>query len=190
MSQSVGVHSPSAVACIKKEGIAMLKSDIGIGVFLLLVSLFFFADSYNITQSTITAPMAGASFFPRVVSVLLAASSIYLITKALVQKKKARNDQITSVEKETTDQPQTGTPNEKAVLVMAVATTLYILIIPIVGYLVTTIAFMSATSLYLGSIHKSHRWYVTVLVVIGISIMAFILFSTVLSVFLPRGILI
>jgi hypothetical protein len=26
-----------------------LKSDIGIGVFLFLLSLFFFADSYNIT---------------------------------------------------------------------------------------------------------------------------------------------
>lgn len=168
----------------------MLKSDIGIGVFLFLLSLFFFADSYNITQSTISAPMAGASFFPRVVSTLLAASSIYLIIKALVQKRRGKNGTAESAKEDTVDQPEAGPPNEQAVLVMVVATTLYIFVIPLVGYLITTIAFMSGTSLYLGSIHKKHPWYITVLVVIGISLVAYVLFSTVLSVFLPQGILI
>lgn len=168
----------------------MVKSDIGMGVFLLLVSAFFFAGSYNITQSTITAPMAGASFFPRVVSMLLAASSIYLIFKAVMQNRRGKSGSAEADAESGLEQPVTGTTNEQAVLVMVVATTLYILIIPFIGYLITTIAFMSATSLYLGSIHKKHPWYFTVPVVIGISLAAYVLFSTVLSVFLPQGILI
>ncbi|QOR37990.1 tripartite tricarboxylate transporter TctB family protein [Billgrantia diversa] len=167
-----------------------MKSDIGIGVFLLLVSAFFFAGSYNITQSTITAPMAGASFFPRVVSMLLAASSLYLIIKAVMQNRRGKSGSAEAAAESGLEQPEMGATNEQAVLVMVVATTLYILIIPFIGYLITTIAFMSATSLYLGSIHKKHPWYFTVSVVIGISLAAYVLFSTVLSVFLPQGILI
>lgn len=163
----------------------MLKSDIGIGVFLLLVSIFFFVDSFTIFQSTITAPMADASFFPRVLSGALAISSIYLIGKGI--RKKAAAKETTAKGPDVEGEAIHG---EKPVLMMIVATTLYIILTPIIGYLVTTLIFMSCTSLYLGKIIGKKRWKVTILIVISISVLAYVLFTFVLSVFLPQGILI
>lgn len=163
----------------------MLKSDIGIGVFLLLASIFFFVDSFSIFQSTITAPMADASFFPRVLSSALAISSIYLIVKGIRKKVAAKE---TSTKRP--DIESEAIHGEKPVLMMIIATTLYIILTPIIGYLVTTLIFMSYTSLYLGKIIGKNRWRVTLLLVAGISILAYVLFTFVLSVFLPQGILI
>jgi hypothetical protein len=163
----------------------MLKSDIGMGVFLLIVALFFFIGSFYIFQSSITAPLADASFFPRVLSAALAVASIYLIIKGVRKRIVAKG--ISTKEQKGVDN---AIQREKPVLVMLIATTLYVIFTPIIGYLVTTLIFMSGTSLYLGRIIDKKRWQMTLLIVVGISILAYVLFSFALSVFLPQGILI
>jgi putative tricarboxylic transport membrane protein len=160
----------------------MIRSDISIGVALIMLSVFFFVDSFSITQSTISAPLAGASFFPRVISVLLAISSIILIIKDIIRKKKSGK-----VEKK----PDQKTGSEKYVLYMMGATTLYVIAIPTIGYLVSTIVYMITSSLFLGSKYTTPREVVSSTAIAGlISVFAYFLFGTILSVFLPRGFII
>ncbi len=166
----------------------MAKSDIGIGVGLIAVSAWFFYDSFNIRQSTITAPMASASFFPRVVSVLLAVSAVWMIGKELAAKRKARSAASAVIaEEESDEQPQGG--SEKFVIYMMAAAVVYIIIIPVLGYLVSTIVYMVVSCIFLGSSYSKRRW-ITALIAVAISISAYLLFNLVLSVFLPSGLLI
>ena len=160
----------------------MIRSDISIGIALIMLSAFFFVDSFSITQSTMSAPFAGASFFPRVVSVLLAISSVVLIIKAIVRGKK-----IEKAEKK----PDLKTSGEKYVLYMMGATILYVIAIPTMGYLVSTMVYMTVSILFLGSTYSTYKGIVISTTVAGlISVFAYVLFGTVLSVFLPRGFLI
>lgn len=172
----------------------MIKSDIGIGIALIILSAVFFINSFTITQSTITAPMADASFFPRVISVLLAVSSAFMIAKDVYRRKKLKAAD-SKTDSESADGEEKAEKitfrSEKFVLFMMAATVVYIYVIPRVGYLVTTIVFIFGCSMYLGTQSKQIKRKILVLpIAVVISLFAYVLFSSVLSVFLPRGFLI
>ncbi len=157
-----------------------LKSDTNIGFFILLVSILFFAGSFSIKQSTFSAPMATATFFPRVVSILLAISSINLIIKDYLKKKKSKGR---------VQSKKMNGSSEKYVQYMIGATAIYILLIPIIGYLISTIIYMISSCLFLGAAFIKKRW-VTILIAISISVFSYLLFTKILIVLLPSGVFI
>lgn len=143
------------------------------GIFLIILSFLIYWRSGFIAQTSIESPAYGPSFYPRVLSITIIILSTIMVIFP---------DQDRNIEKKEKVLPS---GNVKSVL-LAIVLILYVIFIPIIGFVTTTILFLLSCFYYLGTRNlKSLFRYSLISVVLSLSI--YYIFETYFLVFLPHG---
>lgn len=172
--------------------------DIFSGFFLLVVSAIMFVATFSFQALTTT--FVGPAFMPQIISVTIAIFSLVIIASGF---KKAKNTKAetqadglteTAEEKGTGEEVYAGEFLEekesgyKAVLITLAAMAIYIFLIPIIGFLITTAIYLFVQMLIL--CHKT-KIRIALFAVISVvsSVLIYYLFRNVFFVMLPTGII-
>ena len=150
--------------------------DLASGIFLLVFSIVLFIGAQNV--KTLSISSVGSGTFPSFISVLLAIVSVVIIVGGA---KKAREP----------DEKQTQN-NEKqrfwAVLATFGIMALYALLMPKVGFIITTIAYLFA-QMYIMAAKEHQKPILFGIISIVTSVSVYYMFVKVFSLMLPAGIL-
>ncbi|HEY1329593.1 MAG TPA: tripartite tricarboxylate transporter TctB family protein [Casimicrobiaceae bacterium] len=121
----------------------------------------------------------GPAFYPRVVLSFMALLSVLLIAIELVAYRRASPPAEAAA----------TTPKASYLLVLAtfVAFTLYVLLLPRLGFRIATVLFVAGLQVALSWPRTASRWVVVVLVALGTAVVCDLVFERYLSVLLPRG---
>lgn len=172
--------------------------DVFSGFFLLIVSVIMFVATFSFQALTTT--FVGPAFMPQIISVAIAIFSLVIIGSGI---KKAKNAKFETEEGglvEAAEEKGTGEEvhagdllkekesGYKAVLITLAAMAIYIFLIPIIGFLITTIVYLFVQMLIL--CHKTKRRMVLFAVISVVSsVLIYYLFRNVFYVMLPTGII-
>jgi putative tricarboxylic transport membrane protein len=148
----------------------MRKYDIVSGLFLLTVSLAICAGSLRLNVGTLTAP--GSGFFPLVTGLVLGIFSALILVGA----RKSGKETVRFWA------PQA---NKKGVYLTFLLILVYALLLERLGFIGTTVLFLFLVSRFV----SGHRWATAVFFALVTSFTTYIVFSILLHVPLPQGIL-
>ncbi|QHJ70111.1 tripartite tricarboxylate transporter TctB family protein [Planococcus halotolerans] len=173
-------------------------NDVFSGVFLLIVSVVMFMATFSFKALTTT--FVGPAFMPQIISVTIAIFSLVIIAsgfkKASDFKSGSQKDGLTEAaeEKGTGEEVHAGEFLEekengyKAVLITLAAMAIYIFLIPIIGFLITTTVYLFVQMLIL--CHKTKiRMVLFAVISVVSSVLIYYLFRNVFFVMLPTGII-
>lgn len=156
--------------------IKKFKSDFYIGLFFLLLSIFIYLHSFNITITIHDA--MGPRFFPQLVSICMALLSILLIVKSF-----STHNHSSSYSK---------LNNIPKIIATVFILGCYSLLLNKIGFLILTplyIFFQIILLLSKNEMKKLKNIIICLVISITIPIFLYFLFSRVFSIFLPLGIL-
>ncbi|WP_080872936.1 tripartite tricarboxylate transporter TctB family protein [Oceanobacillus timonensis] len=137
------------------------------GIFVIIIGSFVWIYSHNnLTNPAIDD--VDASFFPKVIGGLLIITGVVLMIKTILKNKKKTDQKLVLYMKE---------------LIMIIAYALYIFLVPVLGFIITSPLLIIGLAFYLGSKKIVMNVMVGVLVTAGI----YFFFQELLSVPLPRG---
>lgn len=145
-----------------------------IGVGLLALSGWLYANLDKIPANPLVP--IGPAFYPRILLLLIICLTLALIVQDLLAPRKEKH----GVKFETLWKDYRGT------LLSFFLFALYVLLLPRLGYLVSTILFVSSLQWLLGQL-LWRRLPVSVLIGIGTSFVTYVVFEKYLHVFLPRA---
>jgi putative tricarboxylic transport membrane protein len=148
----------------------MRKYDIVSGLFLLTVSLAICAGSLRLNVGTLTAP--GSGFFPLVTGLVLGIFSALILVGARKSGKETVRFWV----------PQA---NKKGVYLTFLFILVYALLLERLGFIGTTVLFLFLVSRFV----SGHRWATAVFFALVTSFTTYFVFSILLHVPLPQGIL-
>jgi putative tricarboxylic transport membrane protein len=154
----------------------MLSRDGIAGLVCLALSIGLFMLTFGLPPA-VMVPI-GPAFYPRVVILLLGSLSAILIVLDL----RAMRSGAAAVA--ATAGPE---PNYRLVLATFVEFGLYIAVLPLIGFRISTFLFVLALEITLEWPRDTRRWVLTVAVAIATSIACYFVFENYLSVLLPRG---
>lgn len=128
----------------------------------------------------------GPAFYPRIVLSFMAICSALLVAMDLIAFRRRR---IASPAKQPAkvQKPATARPNYPLVVATFVEFLVYILLLPGLGFRITTTVFVFALQITLEWPSSWKRWLVVILVAIGTTVVCFIAFEYYLLILLPRG---
>ena len=165
----------------------MKTSNIIIGVFLLALSGFYYLSTRDFPPPTVTENL-GAGFFPKLLSMLLAFLAIMLILGSLFSRSTSSQEEqkaaISGGERLEEDSFTGEGISYKFLLGTILVSTLYVILLPIIGYLIITPIFIIAMIRLLGK----KTWFRNIAVSILLTAALYLLFATMLGVALPLGI--
>lgn len=141
--------------------------NLSIGIVVIGIGIFFITNTLEFPELTLE-PM-GPAFMPRLYSILLIFLGLILAIKALREKK---NQENTSVEN-----------NMKYVLLSMLIVLIYVLLIPYLGFYVSTLVFCFVFLVF----SKVNNKIVLVSVPIGTISLIYIFFDKILKVAIPLG---
>lgn len=141
--------------------------NLSIGIVVIGIGIFFITNTLEFPELTLE-PM-GPAFMPRLYSILLIFLGLILAIKALREKK---NQENTSVEN-----------NMKYVLLSMLIVLIYVLLIPYLGFYVSTLVFCFVFLVF----SKVNNKVVLILVPIGTISLIYIFFDKILKVAIPLG---
>lgn len=142
------------------------RSGMWAGIVILLLALFMFVMSFQYSYSGVLGP--GPGFFPTWLSGILAVLSIWYIYESV----KGKN-----VSKETWP---TGR-SLKRILFIVMSLFLFLTLFILCGFLIAGVVFL------LLLFYREYKWYTTILMSVGITLVFYLLFDTALKVHLPTG---
>lgn len=150
--------------------------DLASGIFLFFFSIALFAGAMNV--KTLEISTFGSGFFPKVVAVMLALTSIPIMLGGL---------KMAKGKYETADASK-GTPRTKAVALTFAIMVAYAALLPIAGFMITTVVYLFLQINILSE--NQHR---RPLLFFGISVISsvaiYYLFAKVFNLMLPAGFL-
>jgi hypothetical protein len=155
----------------------MLSRDSISGLVCLAISLFLLVLTFGLPPATMVP--IGPAFYPRVVLSLTALLSVILIGLDL-RAARTRSGVAAAA--------QTGpAPNYRLVLATFVLFGLYIVVMPKLGFRISTFFFVLALQIALEWPNSRMSWLLAVAVAIATALICHFLFEDYLSVLLPRG---
>jgi putative tricarboxylic transport membrane protein len=154
----------------------MLSRDGIAGLVCLALSIGLFMLTFGLPPA-VMVPI-GPAFYPRVVILLLGSLSAILIVLDL----RATRSGAAAVAA-----AKGPAPNYRLVLATFVEFGLYIAVLPLIGFRISTFLFVLALEITLEWPRDTRRWVLTVAVAIATSIACYFVFENYLSVLLPRG---
>ena len=151
--------------------------DLILGVFLLALGIFYTVYAQQIkTRPKLTPSYAGARVFPTLLGILLIILSVCMI--------------LQSIRKLKTDNPEEAQKMSKvdlfSILLTFAAMVIYIIILPYLGFMISTVIFLFAQITILAPKEK-RNYLLFAIVAVVFTIIAFIAFRIGLSQLLPRG---
>lgn len=149
--------------------------DLVMGLLMLAFAVFFFVLSYFFTgmQMDEQTTDVGPAFLPRLLLVAMALEAAWLTVSAW-RKKRAR-----------TDRPSAPLPRlwQRRPLIMFAAFLIYIYLATLVGFIISSVAFLLLSFFMLGV----RRWWLLVSLPPAVTLAVYHLFSTLLNIPLPSG---
>ncbi len=158
---------------IGRDGIA--------GLVCLAISLWLLVLTIDLPPATVVP--IGPAFYPRVVLGLLAVLSTILVALDLRARQQLRAGTVPVA----APSPTGPAPNYQLVLATFVEFGLYIALLPLVGFRISTVLFVLALQVTLEWPRDRTRWILTIIVALATSAVCFFVFEDYLSVLLPRG---
>jgi len=150
--------------------------DLASGIFLLVFSVVLFVGAQNV--KTLSVSSVGSGTFPSFIAVLLAIVSVAIIVGGV---KKARNPDEKPAKEE-------GKHRLWAVLATFGIMALYALLMPKVGFIITTIVYLFL-QMYIMAAKEHQRPIVFGIISIVTSVSVYYMFVKIFSLMLPAGIL-
>ena len=147
------------------------------GSFLFAFSIFIYYQSGFIAQTSIESAAYGPSFYPRVLSIIM---MVFAIILALYP----NQDNIEIKDKSIL-------PNKtkvKTIILMLALLVLYPIITPLIGFVITTILFLTISFYYFGG-KKSVDIFKYLIISISMALVIYYIFETFFYVFLPHGVI-
>lgn len=161
----------------------MLSRDGIAGLVCLALSIGLFMLTFGLPPAVMVP--VGPAFYPRVVILILGVLSIILIVLDVLAMQRQRSGvAVASGAAAATTGPA---PNYRLVLATFVEFGLYILLIPLVGFRISTFLFVLLLEITLEWPRSPKHWVLAVLVAVATSLVCFYVFEDYLSVLLPRG---
>lgn len=142
------------------------RPEIWAGAVIFLLALFLFVLSMQYNYSAAIGP--GPGFFPTWLSGILMVLSIWYIYESM----KGKNASSESW-------PTGG--SLKHILFIIISLVLFVILFTLFGFLIAGFIFLAIL------FYKEYKWYTTLLMSAGITLLIYWLFNTVLKVYLPLG---
>ncbi|MDI7258510.1 MAG: tripartite tricarboxylate transporter TctB family protein [Thermodesulfobacteriota bacterium] len=165
----------------------MKKSNIIIGIILLALSAFYYYSTRELPPPTKTENL-GSAFFPILLAIVLAFLSLMLIINTFLFRSASDHEEekaaIDGGERLEEDSFSAERISYKFLIGTMGMSTLYIILLPIIGYLIVTPFFLFGLIRFLGM----ERWLNNIAVSIGLTAVLYLLFARMLGVPLPGGI--
>jgi putative tricarboxylic transport membrane protein len=164
----------------------MKKSNFVIGSIFLLLSAFYYFSTRDLPPPS-KMDNLGAAFFPNLLAAVLAVLSLILIIDSLfLQPAASAEDKhgaaIKGAERLEEDAFGAEQISYKTLLPTMILSFLYIILLPLFGYLVVTPVFLLALTWLLGE-----KWKTNVYASAGLTAALYLLFAVLLGVRLPGG---
>jgi putative tricarboxylic transport membrane protein len=164
------------------------KANIIIGLILLGVSGFYYFSTKGLPPPTKTENL-GAAFFPTLLASLLAILALLLIVNSLSFRRASDQEEEKSAvaggERLEEDSFSAEGISYKFLFGTAVLCVLYAILLPVIGYLISTPLFLISLIRLL----RKGKWVLNVTISILLTASLYLLFARALSVSLPPGIL-
>ena len=149
--------------------------DLASGVFLFLISIVLYVGAMNV--KTLEVSTFGSGFFPKIVAILLALTSLPIILGGIKQAK-TDGEEVRAA----------GNPRWKAVVATFVLMMAYAALLPYIGFIITTAVYLFLQINILSE--DRHRRQILFAVISLVSaVVIFYLFVKVFNLMLPAGIL-
>lgn len=158
--------------------------DIQSGILLLLVSGVMFVATLSFKKMTTT--QIGPAFMPQVISILIALVSLAVIYEGY-KKVKAGKEVDSSIKNDDAEGTDKGV-SYKPVIVSFILMAFYVVIMPVIGFLITTAVFMFIQMMVLSS-KLERRWLLFAVVSVVSSVIIYYVFRNVFYIMLPSGLL-
>lgn len=166
----------------------MRRSDCIIGLLLLALAAFYYYSTRDLPPPTPTENL-GAAFFPRLLAIFLALLALLLVVGGLVPRGGAapqgKRPALAGGEGLGEDAPTGEEISHTFLLGTMGLSTLYVILLPLAGYLILTPLFLLAVIRFLGK----RSWIQNVATALLLTAALYLLFARVLGVPLPAGIL-
>ena len=161
----------------------MLGRDGIAGLVCLALSIGLFMLTFRLPPAAMIP--IGPAFYPRVVILLFGLLSVILIVLDLRAMRGVRSGAAAAAAPGT---PTAGAqPNYRLVLATFVEFGLYIAVLPLIGFRISTFLFVLALEVTLEWPRDTKRWALAVALAIATSAACYFVFENYLSVLLPRG---
>ena len=148
----------------------MKKADIGVGIGLLILSVWVFLKSNTYRQTVIY--IYGPNFFPQLLSIIMSICAIILIIRAFQGKALSQKDRIDSQ----------GFIRMIISIAMCIG---YLLVMQVIGFTMSTCVFLFILMFFLH--HKG--WINRTIVCIAVSLIVWVIFRYLLVIPIPTGML-
>jgi putative tricarboxylic transport membrane protein len=161
----------------------MLGRDGIAGLVCLALSIGLFMLTFGLPPAAMVP--VGPAFYPRVIILLFGLLSVILIVLDLRAMRDVRSGAAAVAAPGT---PTAGAqPNYRLVLATFVEFGLYIAVLPLIGFRISTFLFVLALEVTLEWPRDTKRWALAVALAIATSAACYFVFENYLSVLLPRG---
>ena len=158
--------------------------DLVSGSLLLLFSAAVFIGAQSV--KTLAVSSIGSGFFPSVVSVLLAITSIFIIIGGIAQARKP--DKTTDKEKAAGGKPAEDKPRVWGVIGTFALMAFYAVLLPKLGFLITTTVYLFV-QINILSPRESRKQFLFGIISVVTSVVIYYTFVLVFHLMLPAGIL-
>ncbi len=168
----------------EKEAIVKAKYlDLASGIFLFMFSIALFIGAQNV--KTLAVSSIGSGFFPSVVAVLLAATSIPIILGGI---KEARKKSEPARKQEGEREKEKTRPRTWAVLATFAVMTAYAAVMPIAGFMISTAVYLFL-QMNIMAVKERRRQGIFACTSVITAVAVYYLFVKVFHLMLPAGIL-
>ncbi|EMR07001.1 Tripartite tricarboxylate transporter TctB family protein [Bhargavaea cecembensis DSE10] len=160
------------------------NKNIQSGIFLLVVSVVMFAATLSFKQ--LTTSQVGPAFMPQIISVLIGLMSIAIIIEGYRKVKYGTEGDPEEEGEE--DQDTAKEVSYRPVILSFVLMAIYVAVMPVVGFLITTMLYMFLQMMILSS-KPDRRWMLFAIVSVVASSVIYYVFRNVFYIMLPSGLL-
>ncbi|MGZ8201608.1 MAG: tripartite tricarboxylate transporter TctB family protein [Burkholderiales bacterium] len=150
--------------------------DLATGLVCLATSVGLFALTLDLPGPSLLVPI-GPGFYPRIVLGLTAVLSALLVGQALLARRRATRSSGSVPDH----------PNYAPVLLTFAVFGIYVALLPLLGFRITTFAFVLALQCMLDQPANAKDWMVALVIALVTAFATFHVFQDYLSVLLPRG---
>lgn len=154
----------------------MLTKDRALALALLLIVAVMWVESGSIAPPTSWQPY-GSALFPRILLVVIGCLSLLILVRSLMRKvpKRAGAKQLITE----------WFKSRRTILALFLLFGLYAAVLPVVGYIVATIGFLTTSLALLMGINTRRKWIINLTLSFTLAIVIFVVFRYGLNVWLP-----
>jgi putative tricarboxylic transport membrane protein len=164
-----------------------VNKDIVASAFLILFSAVMYAASNNIMKLTVSK--VGADFAPKLVAIGIFILSVFYLINSIKQLKGSNGGETGGLEQEDDgDQKEKKKISLLSVFATVGLLILYVALLPIIGFLITTVVYLFA-QMYLLADKQERKIPIFIVTSVVTSVVVYFIFKSIFFLMLPAGIL-